>query len=189
MGQTNPSFPIFAVVKSVFKPNRPIINKPTLIITAMKKIEKVLALFLIVGTATLVLQGCGSCNRNSSGNSDHEFNFLKIEENAIVDGEEVLKCYFKAEFPELKGHEIRICLTVTDSKGEPYTYEDDEGFPVPIRDTKWYENGIITDEWMCIPNAELELLPSGHKYYACFDAWDLTTNESLGDTKLLSFKR
>lgn len=155
----------------------------------MKKIVKVLALFLIVGTATLALQGCGSCSRNSSGSSDYVFNFLRIEENAIEDGEEVLKCYFEAEFPELIGHEIRITLSITDSKGDPYSFEDDEGFSVPICDSKWYENGVITDEWMSIPNTSLELLPSGRKYYASFDAWDLTTNEFIGNTKLLSFKR
>ena len=151
----------------------------------MKKIVKVLALFLIVGTTTLALQGCfGSCNRNS-----YVFNFLRIEENAMEDGVDVLKCYFEADFPKLRGHEIRITLSITDSKGECYSYQDEDGFAVPLCNSQWYEDGIITDEWLSIPTMDLEILPTGKKIYARFDAWDMTTNEFIGYTDFLTFER
>ena len=153
----------------------------------MKKSVKTLALFLFVGTAALALQGCGSCSNSSD--DDYVFKFLRIDDDAYEDGEEMVKCYFEANFPEARGHEVNIVMEVTDSDGENYSYEDEDGFVVPIRDARWYYDGVVTDDWMGVPQTDLEFIPDGQKIYVHFEAFDRTTSEFLGSTNTLSFRR
>ena len=104
-------------------------------------------------------------------NSNVVYSNLRLEENAVEDGKKMLKCYFNADFPELKGHTVRITMQILDSDGEVFTYTDDEGFPVPVCDTKWYTEGAAKDDWMGIYYEELEVLPPGN-YFVRFEAYD-----------------
>lgn len=174
--------------------------------THLKKTRKTFAMLLLAAAATFALQGCfGSSNENSndsknvttpveevddnsSNNSKLVFKNLQLEEHAMEDGEEVLKCYFEAEFPELKGHEVRISMYVLDADGEEFFYSDDEGFSVPLCDTEWYKDGVATDKWMSISYNELEVLPEGN-YFVRFEAYDNDGREHLGYSKSLPFKK
>ncbi len=174
----------------------------------MKKILKTLSVFLLATATAFAMQSCfgsSSSNENSSENegnqttqedveeivSDNqqvEFTDLRLEENAVEDGEEVLKCYFDVNLPEVKGHEIRITMSILTPDGELFTYTDQDGFGVPISDARWYEDGVVTDDWMYIANSELEHLPSG-QYYLRFEAYDLTANELLGYSESIPFTK
>ena len=167
--------------------------------TCLKKVGKTLAILFLAATTTVAMQGCFLLDDDSDTDTEEEvientsnksklvFKNLRLEENAMEEGEEMLKCYFEAEFPKLKGHEVRISMYVLDSEGEWISYEDDEGFGVPVCDTRWYSDGVATDNWMGVSYEELEFLPSG-KYYVRFEAYDNTAREDLGYSKTVPFK-
>lgn len=119
-------------------------------------------------------------------NSKLVYSNLRLEENAMENGRKMLKCYFDADFPELKGQEVMITLRILDSDGEVFTYIDDEGFEIPIADYKQYTEGFAKDDWMGFYYDQLEVLPPGN-YYVRFE--NTGVGDELGYSKSLPFTK
>ena len=164
----------------------------------MKKTIKTIALMLFAGFLTFTQQGCfgSSDDSEENGNSSHStnssgqsitFTDCSIETNAKDDkGIEYLVYHFTAELSGMKEKGIQMILSVESPKGTPYTYVDNEGDEIIVKETKDFKNKNKTDSFSLnnkivrIQNSKLHLKDGENTYYVRLTAYDENTHEEIG---------
>lgn len=171
----------------------------------MKKIFKILALLLFVGTVTLTQQGCfGLLSDNVNGIDDSStqhnnvgqsiiFSDCSIEMNAKDDkGNERLVYHFSAEVSGMKEHGIQMILSVESPKGTPYTYVDEEGDEIIVREKKDFKNKNQTDSFSLknkivgIQYSKLHLKDGENTFYVRLTAYDENTHAEIGSSPYMA---
>ena len=155
----------------------------------MKKIIKILALILFVGTVTLTQQGCFG----SFGGQSITFSDCSIEMNAKDDkGNDRLVYHFTAEVSGMKEHGIQMILSVESPKGTPYTYVDEEGDEIIVREKKDFKNKNQTDSFSLknkivgIQNSKLHLKEGETTFYVRLTAYDEITHAEIGSSPYMA---
>lgn len=170
----------------------------------MKKIIRILAL-LLIGTVTLTQQGCfgssGDSENENSNSSTHKnnagqsitFSDCSIELNAKDDkGNDRMVYHFTAEVSGMKEQGIQMVLSVESPKGTPYTFVDDEGDEIIVKETKDFKNKNKTDSFSLknkivgIQNNKLHLKDGENTYYVRLTAYDENTHAEIGSSPYMA---